>query len=56
LTLSVALANAVGLSAVATLSVIGLQKRSRAVIAAAYLTLFEVLVLFAFPFFGSHES
>jgi hypothetical protein len=56
LTLGVALANAVGFGVVATLSAIGLHKRSRAVIAAAYFMLFEVLVLFAFPFFGSHES
>jgi hypothetical protein len=56
LTLGVALANAIGFGAVAILSVIGLQKGSRAVIAAAYFMLFQVLVLFAFPFFGSHES
>lgn len=56
LTLGVATANAVGIGAVATLSVIGLLKRSKTMIAAAYFMLFEVLVLFAFPFFGSHES
>ena len=56
LTLGVALANAVGLSAVATLLAVGLHKRSKAIVAAAYFMLLEVLVLFAFPFFGSHES
>ena len=56
LTLGLALANAVGLATVAALSVVGLYKRSTAIIAAAYFMLFEVLVLFAFPFFGSHES
>ena len=56
LTLGVAIANAAGIGAVATLSAIGLLKRSKITIAAAYFILFEVLVLFAFPFFGSHES
>lgn len=56
LTRAVAIANAVSIGAVATLSVIGLVKHSRAMIAAAYFILFEVLVLFAFPFLGPHES
>ena len=56
LTLGVTIANAVGLGTVATLSVIGLFERSKTFSAAAYFVLFEVLVFFAFPFFGSHES
>src|SRR5262245_55788060 len=56
ITRAVALANAVGIGTVAILSVIGLVRSSRTLIAAAYFILFEVLVLFAFPFLGSHES
>jgi hypothetical protein len=55
LTLGVAIANVVGLGAVATLCAIGLYKCSKAILASAYFILFEVLVLFAFPFFGSHQ-
>jgi hypothetical protein len=55
LTLSIALANTVALVAVAALSTIGLCKRSKTITATAYFVLFEALVLFAFPDFGSHE-
>lgn len=55
LTVSIALANAAALGAVAALLAIGLYKRSRTITATAYFVLFEALVLFAFPDFGSHE-
>ena len=55
LTIGIALANAAALGAVAALLAIGIYKRSKTITAAAYFVLFEVLVLFAFPDFGSHE-
>jgi hypothetical protein len=49
-------ANAVGSASVVVLAVVGLVRRSRQLVSAAYLGMFVGLTWCAFPFLGSMES